>query len=155
MTGLTSTVFAVEATPYDLTDSSIIAVTTSAADSQVTLFKKGSPSKQAVITGFVATPATSHYQRIETLYTVWTIAGGKITVYTWDNSNLTGAKTVTVDSTTVGIPVAANFCPVSVQSNPADPGQTYVVSSCDNGQNAIVRIFTLEVSQDQDKTLKV
>jgi len=155
VTGLTSTVFAVEATPYDLTDSSIIAVTTSAADTQVTLFNKGAPTKQAVITGFVATSATTHYQRIETLYTVWTIAQGKITVNTWDNSDLTGGKTVVVDNTTFAIPVATNFCPVSVQSNPANAGQTFVVSSCDNGQNAIVRIYTLGVSQNPDKTLKV
>ena len=150
-----ATIFAVEATPYDLTDSSIIAVTTSAVDTQVNIFKKGSPSKSDTITGFVATSLNTHYQRIEQLYTIWQIAGGKITVSTWDNSSLTGAKTVTVDNTTFGIVEPLSFCPVSVQSNPADPGQTFVVSSCDNAQNAIVRIYTLEVSQNQDKTLKV
>ena len=132
VTGLASTIFAVEATPYDLTDSSIIAVTTTATDTQLTLFNKGKLTKQAAISGFVATKDTAHYQRIETLYTLWTISGGVITVTTWDNSDLTGAKTVTVNSATFGIPAAANFCPIAVQSNPADPGQTFVVSSCDN-----------------------
>jgi len=117
-----ATIFAVEATPYDLTDSSIIAVTTSAANTRVNIFKKGSPSNSDTITGFVATSQNTHYQRIEQLYTIWQIAGGKITVSTWDNSNLTGAKTLTVDNTTFGIVDPLSFCPVSVQSNPADPG---------------------------------
>jgi hypothetical protein len=154
ITDLASLVFAEEATPYDLADSSIIAVTTTATDTQINVFRKGSPVKKAVVSGFVATAANTSYQRIETLYTVWAISTGAVNVYTWDDSSLPGDP-VKIDNTTFGINRPEDFCPVSVQSNPADPGQTFLVSSCDNGQNAIVRIYTLEVSQNQDKTLKI
>ena len=153
---LAATVFAVEATPYDFNDSSIIAVTTTGTDTQVNIFKKGGDAKQAVISGFIATSANTQYQRIENLYTIWRIVGGTVVVDTWANANLTDGKKVTIDNTTFGITQLLSFCPTGVQSNSADPGQTFVISSCDNGQNAIVRIFTLDVSQKKaDNTLEV
>lgn len=145
--GLTAAIFAVEATPYDTSDNGIIALTANGADSQLHLFNSNNFYKAATMTGFVATPTNSNYQRVDTLYTVWTTDGtATITVYVFVDNNLTTGTNVVIDGTFFGKDLK-DFCPTGIQSDPSNQEQTFITSQCANDET---RIFTVKVVKTVD-----
>lgn len=134
--------FAAESTPFDLSDRGFVAVTNDGTDTTFHMFNANDFYAQSKINGFIATSENSHYQRIGSLYTFWTVTDTKVTVYWWSNSNLSPTNTMVLDNVffTKGV---KDFCPTSVQANPADSSQTFLVSNCAGDES---RIYTLSVS---------
>jgi hypothetical protein len=133
---------AVEATPNDISDNGMVAVTTDGTDSIFHLFNSDNFYKGATLAGFVATADNSHYQRIENLFTFWAVASGKVTVYFWKDNTLTPVSTTVLTNETFGKGVK-HFCPVSVQANPLDVTQALILSNCQGDET---RVFTVTVS---------
>lgn len=149
-TDLSALAFTVEATPYDIKDNGIIAVTENGDNSMVHLFNSNDFYKSATITGFKASESNSAYQRVDTLFVVWTVAADntKVTAHVYTDENLTEGKNVDIDSAFLS-KTNAEFCPTGVQSDPSDQEQTFIISQCSGDDT---RIFTFGVKKATDST---
>ena len=140
----TDGVFVQEATPYDQNDKGIIAVTSNGPDAGFHLFNVNGFYKSTVISGHDATPENTHYQRIDNMYTVWTVHGDDSTVkvYYYVDQTLTPKNPIVIDAALLGRD-ALDFCPVSVQANASNQGQTFILAQCPGEES---RIFTVNVN---------
>jgi hypothetical protein len=148
ITGLENTIFSMEATPNGLSDTGVVALTTSANGSAIHLFSQGGNYRTQSIAGFTATNENSSYQRVDSLYTLWTTDGTtKITIYVYLDANLTLGTNVEIDAASLS-KGPKQFCPTSITPNPNNLEQTFVTSQCDDDDTRIIT-FDLIVADNK------
>jgi hypothetical protein len=128
---LRNSIFVQESTPYDQSNRGIVAVTTEDKDTIFHLFNIDSFYKSVIISQHRATEDNTHYQRIDNMYTIWTIHSdiNSIKVYYYLDSNLNPNNPIIIDAIFLKRDTF-DFCPISTQANPSRKGQTFILSQC-------------------------